>query len=153
MIDKKIIFSFTFVLFLLILTEIKAEDNLYFLSLKNNIVNLRQGPSFDYPIKFIYKKKYLPVIIIDKLQTWRKIIDFENNSGWIHVSQLSKKNSAINKNNNTIIYNRSTIFSKPIVKVNKGRLLTITKCKKNWCKVKTGSFVGWIDNKNLWGRF
>ena len=35
-----------------------------FLSLKNNEVNLRQGPSFEYPIKLIYKKKYLPVIII-----------------------------------------------------------------------------------------
>jgi len=153
MIDKKKIIFFSFVLFLFDLTEIKAENNIYFLSLKNNIVNLRQGPSFDYPIKFIYKKKYLPLLITDKLQSWRKIKDFENNSGWIHVSQLSKKNSAINKKNNTIIYNRSTIFSKPVVKINKGRLLIISKCKNNWCKVKTGNFVGWVDNKNLWGRF
>ena len=131
MIDKKKIIFFSFVLFLFDLTEIKAENNIYFLSLKNNIVNLRQGPSFDYPIKFIYKKKYLPLLITDKLQSWRKIKDFENNSGWIHVSQLSKKNSAINKKNNTIIYNRSTIFSKPVVKINKGRLLIISKCKNN----------------------
>ena len=68
-----------------------ANENINFLSLKNNEVNLRQGPSFEYPIKLIYKKKYLPVIIIDKSETWRKIKDFENNSGWIHISQLSKK--------------------------------------------------------------
>ena len=53
---------------------------------------MRSGPSFDHPIKLIYKKKYLPVIILDKFETWREIKDFENNSGWIHVSQLSKKN-------------------------------------------------------------
>ncbi len=153
MIDKKKIIFFYLIFFLFDLTEISAENNIYFLSLKNNIVNLRQGPSFDYPIKFTYKKKYLPLLITDKLQSWRKIKDFENNSGWIHISQLSKKNSAINKKNNTIIYNRATIFSKPVVKINKGRLLIISKCKNNWCKVKTGNFVGWVDNKNLWGRF
>jgi SH3-like domain-containing protein len=153
MIDKKNIIFFYLVFFLFILTEIRAENNTYFLTLKNNIVNLRQGPSFDYPIKFIYKKKYLPIIVTDKLGSWRKIEDFESNSGWIHVSQLSKKNSAINKNDNAIIYTRSTIFSKPIVKVNKGRLLLISKCKSKWCKVKTDIFEGWIDNKNLWGRF
>ena len=153
MIDKKNIIFFYLVFFLFILTEIRAENNTYFLTLKNNIVNLRQGPSFDYPIKFIYKKKYLPIVVVDKLQSWRKIKDFENNSGWIHISQLSKKNSAINKYANTIIYNRSTVFSKPIVKVDIGRLLIIKKCKSKWCKVKTGNFVGWVNKKNLWGRF
>ena len=69
-----------------------AEENFSFLTLKNNKVNLRQGPSFDYPIKLIYNKKYLPVIILEKYDTWRKIKDFQNNSGWIHISQLSKKN-------------------------------------------------------------
>ena len=34
-----------------------ANDNKKFLSLKNDEVNLRQGPSFEYPIKFLYKKK------------------------------------------------------------------------------------------------
>ena len=48
-------------------------DSINFLSLKNNEVNLRKGPSFEYPIKFIYKKKYLPVVIIDESETWRKI--------------------------------------------------------------------------------
>ena len=91
-----------FVLFLLILFSFPksfANESINFLSLKNNEVNLRQGPSFEYPIKFIYKKKYLPVEILDESETWRKIRDFEHNSGWIHISQLSKKKSAINIKN------------------------------------------------------
>ena len=67
----------------------------YFLTLRNDKVNLRLGPSFDYPIKIIYKKKYLPVLIKDKSENFRKIQDHENNSGWIHISQLSKKKSGI----------------------------------------------------------
>ena len=86
----QIFVTFFFILFFI--QKSLANESTFFLSLRNNEVNLRQGPSFEYPIKLIYKKKYLPVKIIDKSETWRKISDFENNSGWMHVSQLSKKN-------------------------------------------------------------
>jgi len=119
-----------------------ANENVNFLSLKNNKVNLRQGPSFEYPIKLTYKKKYLPILILGKSETWRKIKDFESNSGWIHVSQLSKKKSAINKKNNSILYKKPTIYSKPIAKLEIGRLVLIKKCQAKWCKITSGGFSG-----------
>ena len=128
-----------------------SNEKLNFLSLKNNKVNLRQGPSFEYPIKFIYKKKYLPIIILDKSETWRQIRDFENNSGWIHVSQLSKRKSGINIKKNSIIYKNPTIYSKPIAKLEIGRLVLIEKCNKKWCKIKTGNYKGWVIKDFLWG--
>ena len=131
----------------------KAENkNSYFLSLKNDEVNLRQGPSFKYPIKLVYKKKYLPVIIIDKSETWRQIQDLENNSGWIHVSQLSKKKTGINIKKNSVMYKNSTIYSKPIARLELGRLVLIKKSKSKWCKIKSGNYNGWIQKNYLWGK-
>ena len=129
-----------------------ANENVNFLSLKNNKVNLRQGPSFEYPIKLTYKKKYLPILILGKSETWRKIKDFENNSGWIHVSQLSKKKSAINKKNNSVLYKKPTIYSKPIAKLEIGRLVLIKKCQAKWCKITSGDFSGWVYKNSLWGK-
>ena len=120
-----------------------------FLTLKNNEVNLRQGPSFEYPIKLIYKKKYLPVKILDKSETWRKIRDFDNNSGWIHTSQLSKKKTAICIKNNSMLCKKPTIFSKPIAKLEVGRLVLIKKCKVKWCKINSENFKGWIKKKYI----
>ena len=151
-IKNKLYLIFFGVLFLFFISKTHANENKNFLSLKNNEVNLRQGPSFEYPIKLIYKKKYLPVVILDKSETWRKIKDFENNSGWIHVSQLSKKKSAINIKNNSILYKKSTIFSKPIAKLEIGRLMLIIKCKVKWCKIKSGDYDGWIFKSALWGK-
>ena len=128
-----------------------ANENVNFLSLKNNKVNLRQGPSFEYPIKLTYKKKYLPILILGKSETWRKIKDFESNSGWIHVSQLSKKKSAINKKNNSVLYKKPTIYSKPIAKLEIGRLVLIKKCQAKWCKITSGGFKGWVFKSSLWG--
>ena len=146
-------FFYLILLFFTIFSFFKSfADTNSFLSLKNDEVNLRKGPSFEYPIKFIYKKKYLPVIIIDESETWKKIKDFENNSGWIHVSQLSKRKSAINIKNNSIIYKKPTIFSKPIAKLEIGRLMLIKKCKIKWCKIISGKYSGWIEKNHLWGK-
>ena len=75
--------------------NLSAEENEYFLMLKYKEANVRYGPGFDYPIKFIYKKKYLPIKIIDKKDEFRRIIDIRNNSGWIHRTQLRKNKSFI----------------------------------------------------------
>ena len=124
----------------------------YFLTLRNDEVNLRQGPSFDYPIKIIYRKKYLPVLIQDKSNNFKKIRDHENNTGWIHVSQLSKTKAGINNVDELIVFKKPTLYSKPLVVLSKGRLCFIKKCKNKWCKIETGEFIGWIMKKNLWGR-
>ena len=147
-----LIISVLFFSILLFLPKLFANESKKFLSLKNNEVNLRQGPSFEYPIKFIYIKKYLPVEVLDKSETWIKIKDFENNSGWIHISQVSKKKSAINIKNNSVIYKKPTIFSKPVATLEIGRLVLIKRCKVEWCKITSGGFSGWVYKNSLWGK-
>ena len=135
---------------ILLTSSTLANENNYFLSLKNKKVNVRYGPGFDYPIKYIYKKKFLPVEVIDKKENFRRIIDFKKNSGWIHISQLKKNNSLIVLGDK-ILFSKSSKFSKPLAKLEKGRLLIIKKCKNNWCKIKTESYSGWIETTNIWG--
>ena len=129
--------------------EVLAENN-YFLMLKNNKVNVRYGPDLNSPIKYIYKKKFLPVKVIDKKENFRRIIDFKNNSGWIHTSQLSKIKSFILLEGKTL-FSKPTKYSKPILIISKGRLLLVKKCKAKWCKVKTKKYTGWLEVKNVWG--
>ena len=138
------------IFFYFIFLNLYANEE-YFLTLRNDKVNLRLGPSFDYPIKIIYKKKYLPVLIKDKSENFRKIQDHENNSGWVHISQLSKKKSVITTKN-VILFRKPTMYSKPLANIETGRLLIILKCKENWCKVRTEDYSGWIKRDNVWGR-
>ena len=143
---------FILIIFFSITNNLYSNDE-YFRTLRNDKVNLRQGPSFDHPIKIFYEKKFLPVLIQDSSDNFRKIRDHENNSGWVHISQLSKRMAAINIDENTLIFRKPTKFSEPIAILEKGRLCIIKKCKKNWCKVEVNKFSGWVEKEHLWGRY
>ncbi len=124
--------------------------NEIFVSLKKNKVNVRYGPSFESDIKYVYKKINLPLKQIDKKENFRRIIDFKNNSGWIHVSQLKKSNSVI-ATQDKILFKKPTSFAEPIAQIKEGRMLIIKRCENIWCKIIAEEYEGWVKINNLWG--
>ena len=143
-------FKQIFVLFLSIFFFSIATAQDIFFSLKKNKVNVRYGPGFEFPIKYVYKKINLPIKQIDKKENWRRIIDLKNNSGWIHSSQLKPANSIIVTQDKILFKNPSSL-SRPLAKIEKGRVLIIKKCEKDWCKIKSKKFKGWIRKDKIWG--
>ncbi len=139
------------IFFFSIFQNISYSNEEYFLTLRYDEVNLRQGPSKEYPIKIFYKKKFLPVLIQDQSDNYRKIRDHENNTGWIHISQLSKKKAAIIIDDEVLMFNSPTVYSKPVVILKKGRLVRVLKCKDYWCKTKLNGYKGWLKKNSLWG--
>jgi len=139
-----------YILFFLILLTSYGFGNEVFVSLKKNKVNVRYGPSFDSDIKYVYKKINLPLKQIDKKENFRRIIDLKNNSGWIHISQLQKSNSVITTQDK-ILFKRPSTFAKPIAQIKEGRLLILKKCEKQWCKITSKDYKGWIKTNDIWG--
>ena len=146
----KILINNIFIFFLFISLITSSNSAEIFISLKKNKVNVRYGPSFESDIKYVYKKINLPLKQIDKKENFRRIIDFKNNSGWIHISQLKKSNSVI-ATKVKVLFNKPTSFAKPVAQIKKGRLLILEKCKQNWCQITSGEFKGWIKKNNIWG--
>ena len=142
--------KFFFLIFIWLLFPSYVVSEEIYLSLKKNKVNVRYGPSFESPVKYIYKKINLPIKQIDKKENWRRIIDSKNNSGWIHWSQLKKINSII-PTKDKILFENPTNFSKPLAKIKSGRVLIVQKCNGIWCKINTDDFKGWIKTDNIWG--
>jgi len=143
---------FIYIVFILLFFNISINAKDKFLSLKNSKVNVRYGPSLVSPVKYIYKKIDFPLKIIDKQENFRRIIDIKKNTGWIHRSQLKKSKSFITLKDK-ILFKKPSIFSKPILKLEKGRLLLVKKCNEKWCKVKTLNYTGWVNTDNVWGNY
>ena len=123
-----------------------------FVSLKSNDVNLRVGPSINYPIKIKYIEKNLPVEVIDEFDTWRKIKDYDDNIGWLHKSLIKGDRfilTVTKKENNKNIYNRpnGTIIGI----INNNNILSLENCLINWCFISHDNLKGWLSKESIWG--
>ena len=74
---------------------ILAENFPKLVSIKTSKANLRYGPGKNYPIKLVFLKRKIPLVIIDQFDHWRKVLTTKNMIGWIHKSQLSVKHRSI----------------------------------------------------------
>ncbi len=121
-----------------------------FVSLKSNEINLRVGPSINYPIKIKYIKKNLPIEIIDEFDNWRKVRDHQNNTGWIKKGLLKGDRYVL-----TGIKNNVKVFNRPLGKeigiIKKNNILKLEKCLKNWCYIKNKNIKGWLLKEDIWG--
>ncbi len=142
----------TIILLLLWQTSAFAEMR----SISSDKVNLRSGPGQNHSILWEYGKGF-PVKIISKQGQWIRIRDFENDSGWVHDSLLSKKPYVIvsvNKGKNKQINIRSGPGTNYSVtgKAYYGVVFERMKQDKGWINVKHESGVeGWIERSLLWG--
>ena len=146
----QIITNKIYIIFFLFLFIHNSFANEIFVSLKKNKVNVRYGPGFESDIKYVYKKINLPLKQIDKKENFRRIIDFKNNSGWIHISQLKKSNSVI-ATEDKILFKKPTSFAEPIAQIKEGKMLIIKRCENIWCKIIAEEYEGWVKTNNLWG--
>ncbi len=123
-----------------------------FVSLKSNDVNLRVGPSMNYPIELKYNQNNLPVEIIDEFDVWRKVKDHENNIGWLHKSLIKGERFVLTIKKEQVIkyiYNRPNGNAIGIVERN--NILNLERCLMNWCLISNRDIKGWISKESIWG--
>ncbi len=129
-----------------------AEDLPKLVSIKTSKANLRYGPGKNYPIKLIFIKKNVPLLVVDKFEHWRKVLTSKNTVGWIHKSQITMKQRTITLKPD-YLRKKPQLSSKKIAFLYDNVNVSIVKCKLYWCKItlNTRKFSGWYIKKFLWG--
>ncbi len=123
-----------------------------FVSLKSNEVNLRVGPSANYPIELKYIRNNLPIEIIDEYDLWRKITDIDGNIGWVHKGLIKGERYAIIvPNNNKKVFVLSNPIGRKIGEIGKNNIVKLNNCLKQWCYIYALNNKGWVNKKDLWG--
>lgn len=132
-----------------------AEDDALplprFASLKSSKANMRVGPGENYPIMWVYKKRGLPLEIIEEHQLWRKVRDPEGDEGWILKNLLSGKRTVIVNTERLPLRRKPDNTASMSCSANHGVVFTIDECRKDWCLIHHERGKGWAEKKNLWG--
>ena len=122
-----------------------------FVTLKSDKVNMRAGPGTEYPVLWHYKKRGLPLRVEAEFGVWRKVVDHEGITGWMHHSVVSLKRLALVTTSSARIYARPDDNSALVAVAERHALLELQSCPTQWCKVAAEGHRGWVARTSLWG--
>ena len=148
--SMKILSLFVGLLFCFVSNATEIEDSFY-VSLRSDEVNLRIGPGNEYPIKYVYQLKDMPLKVLGEYDNWYKVVDKDNDEGWVSKNLTSKKRTLIVVNGTQIMYKKDNTNSTPIFRLEENVIVKYNKCNEKWCKVEANNKTGWIQNTNVWG--
>lgn len=124
-----------------------------FVSLSSDEVFVRSGPGSRYPVKYVYRKKGLPVEVILEYEVWRKIKDFEGETGWVHQSLISGKRTGMVKDGEKVaLYQKPKKGSNEAAILEPRVVLDVDACEEDgWCEVNAAGYKGWLERSHIWG--
>ena len=137
-----------------VMTPLSAQDRTlpYWASLRYERVNMRVGPSAEYPVTWVYLRKGLPVKVVRVREGWRLVEDHEGTQGWIASSQLDPERGAL-----IIGTGLAEVRAEPSDasalswQAEVGVVSRIKRCRTGWCEVDIAGRKGWISAARLWG--
>ncbi len=136
------------------LAPLRAQDKQlpYWAILRYEKVNMRVGPSQEYPVTWVYLRKGMPVKVVRIREGWRLVEDHEGTQGWISASQLDLARAGL-----VIGAGLAEVRAAPnpgaAVKwrAEPGVVAAMKPCKAGWCEVDIQGRKGWISADRLWG--
>ncbi len=122
-----------------------------FVSISATEANMRSGPGRQYPIHWVFKRKYLPIEVIDEHGPWRKVKDHEGAIGWIHRALLSPRRTVIMLDGTKSLFRDNNRQSAVTLTAGKGVIGQVLECSGTWCRLEIQNTKGWIERHHLWG--
>ncbi|MGD0144586.1 MAG: SH3 domain-containing protein [Rhizomicrobium sp.] len=123
-----------------------------FVSLDSNKVYMREGPTYDHRVLWVYRRKGLPVLLTAQFDVWRRVQDSDGTVGWVHSTMISDARTVlVTSKTPAALRSAEQPNSNILALAQPGVIAKLETCGPTACQVSTGSVEGWIDKKNIWG--
>ncbi len=131
----------------------QVEEKNFFASLRASETNVRAGPGPQYPVKFTFKAKNIPVRVISEYDNWNEIEDYEGQSGWVSQSLLTKKRHLLvqTAQNSINMHSKNNEKSRVIFRLENHVVGEYLQCLENWCQIKINDKKGWVLKSAVFG--
>ncbi|MET0369941.1 MAG: SH3 domain-containing protein [Sphingobium sp.] len=123
----------------------------YWASISEDEARMRVGPSLDFPSSWIYRRRDLPLKVVQVLGLWRKVEDSEGTQGWMHVRLLSDTQTAIVTAELAPMRESPSEGARQRYRAAKGVVGRISNCSGEWCDFDVRGQRGFIRASDIWG--
>jgi SH3-like domain-containing protein len=123
----------------------------YWAAIAKDEARMRVGPSMDYPANWIYRRRDLPVKVIETYPNWRKIEDPDGTRGWMHVRLLKDDKTAIVVGEIAAMHKKPSDSALIVYRAEPGVVGRVSDCENGWCAFDVKGQRGYVESGRLWG--
>jgi len=124
----------------------------YWASIASGKAMMRTGPGRNYPGIWLYQRRDLPVRVIKTYPNWRMVQDVDGAFGWMLVTLLSDRRTAIvKKGRPRDMHSEPSDISPVRYRAEAGVVGQIEDCNARWCRFEVGDRQGFIRETDIWG--
>jgi SH3-like domain-containing protein len=103
-------------------------------------------------VKWIYRRKGLPLEVIASFDVWRRVRDMEGEIGWMHTALLSRDRMAVVTGGPDVeLFARDEDKADVVATAQPGAIGRLLRCGKLACQVEFAGADGWVARQRLWG--
>lgn len=123
-----------------------------FVSLKSGEVYLREGPSPQHKVQWVYVRRGLPVEVIAEYDVWRRIRDEDGVTGWVHKGMLDGRRSVVMTPGANVPLHESPAADAPVIAyAEAGVVAKLKTCGQVFCEIEAKSIDAYVERDRIWG--
>lgn len=124
----------------------------YWASIATGDALMRTGPERTYPATWRYRRRDLPIQVVQVYGNWRRIREQDGSEGWMLATLLSAQRTAVVTGTGPAAMHADPSSGSALAwRAQPGVVGRISQCSSGWCLFDVDSKKGFIQIDRIWG--
>jgi SH3-like domain-containing protein len=112
---------------------------------------LREGPSYQHKILWVYRHRGYPFLVTASFDVWRRVQTPDGVTGWMSATMLSDQRTVLVTGTGRAQIHESADGGKLVGLADPGAIAGLKTCTAGACHIRGGDIDGWIARDRIWG--
>lgn len=132
--------------------EAQERKTPYWASIATGDALMRTGPERTYPATWRYRRRDLPVQVLQVYGNWRRIREQDGTEGWMLATLLSAQRTAVVTGDGPAPLHADPDSAAALNwRAEPGVVGKVSRCESGWCLFDAGGKKGYVRIERIWG--
>jgi|SRR6185437_10587457 len=123
----------------------------HYVSQRGNEAFLREGPSYQHKVLWVYRHRGYPFLVTASFDVWRRVQTADGTVGWMSATMLSDQRTVLVTGKDRVQVHAKEDGGKVVGLADPGAIASLRTCTADACRIKGEAVDGWIPRSRIWG--
>jgi SH3-like domain-containing protein len=128
-----------------------ADFKPHYVSQRGAEAYLREGPSYQHKVLWVYRHRGYPFLVTATFDVWRRVQAADGTMGWMSATMLSDQRTVLVTGKDKVPIHEKSDGGKLAGLAEPGAIAALKTCSADACRIKGDDIDGWIPRSRVWG--